>query len=314
MAEYPTVLIPDAIRQAQFAQPPTFKPLNLPIPIYPGDVPKRINKTLIVAESIITVILSSVIDNIVGGNLGTTLLIGGLGAIAAQTWRQFTTFPQRKKKRQYEIANHHQDKQKYERSKRLYYEQQKAKFKRDSVLKVLSKTIPPDGNQSTAWNGISEAKFSSYLKKYFGKNIYTKITLNRPNLYLPYSPDFAYIDRLTNLHIDIEIDEPYSYKDKNRKPIHYIDADSERNNFFLQRGWIIIRFTEEQVVCYPESCCRMIAEVITDLLQEDLILIKFKNIFPLPKRKQWTEDEAKEMARTDYRQTYLSRSRSKIRD
>lgn len=81
MAEYPIILIPDAIQQARLAQPPTPSPLNLPIPVYPGDAPKRINTTLVVAETIITVILSSAIDNIVGGNLGTMLLIGGLGAI-----------------------------------------------------------------------------------------------------------------------------------------------------------------------------------------------------------------------------------------
>ncbi len=98
MAEYPIVLIPDAIQRAELAQPPILSPPNLPVPQYPGDAPKRINTTLIIAETIMTVILSSAIDNIVGGNLGTTLLMGGLGAIATQTWRQFTTFSRRKQK------------------------------------------------------------------------------------------------------------------------------------------------------------------------------------------------------------------------
>lgn len=230
-----------------------------------------------------------------------------LREIAAQTWRQFTTFSQRKQKHQYKIANYRQDKQKREQQERLYYQEKQTEFRRDSVLKALSKTIPHDGNQSNAYRGDSEANFYSYLRKYFGKNIYTKLTLNIPNFHHPYSPDFTYIDRQTNLYIDIEIDEPYSYKDKKRKPIHYINLDVKRDRFFLERGWIVIRFSEEQIVCYPESCCKIIAETLASLLNDNSILSRFDNVFPLPKRKQWTKDEAEEMARTDYRKTYLSR-------
>ena len=303
------ILIPNAIRQAKTAQLPTFNPPNLPIPQYPGDAPKRINTTLIVAETIVTVILSSVVDNIVAGNLGTTLLIGGLSAIAAQTWRQFTTFSRRKQKYHREIADYRQDKQKRERQKRSHYQQKQAAFQRDSVLEALSKTIPHDGDRSEAYPGDSEAKFYSYLKKYFGNNIHTKLTLDIRNFQHPYSPDFTYIDHRINLYVDVEIDEPYSYKDKKRKPIHYIGLDAKRDRFFLEKGWIIIRFSEEQIVCYPESCCKVIAETISSLVSDNSIISRFDNVFPLPKRKRWTKNEAEEMARIDYRKTYLSRSR-----
>ncbi len=193
MAEYPIILIPDEIQQARLAQPPIPSPPNLPIPVYPGDAPKRINTTLVVAETIITVILSSAIDNIVGGNLGTTLLIGGLGAIAAQTWRQFTTFSQRKQKHQHKIANYRQDKQERERQERSYYQQKQTEFRRNSVLKALSKTIPHDGNKSNGKEGRSEAGFYPYLKRYFPNKIYRKLTLENPKFHIPYSPDFAYI-------------------------------------------------------------------------------------------------------------------------
>lgn len=229
--------------------------------------------------------------------------------IATQTWRQFTTFSQRKQKHQHKIANYRQDKQERERQERLYYQQKQTEFRRKLVLKALSKTIPHDGNQSKAYNGDSEAKFYSYLRKYFGKKIYTRLTLNIPNFHHPYSPDFTYIERQINLYIDIEIDEPYSYKDKKRKPIHYINTDVKRDRFFLERGWIVIRFSEEQIVRYPESCCQTIAETIADLLSDNSLLNQFRNVPSLQKMKQWTKDEAEEMARTDYRKTYLSRSR-----
>jgi hypothetical protein len=70
----------------------------------------------------------------------------------------------------------------------------------------------------------------------------------------PYTADFAYIEPAMNLHIDIEVDEPYDYT--SRQPRHYIGLETEkkRNRFFTDRLWIVIRFSEEQVVRWPDSC------------------------------------------------------------
>ena len=45
-----------------------------------------------------------------------------------------------------------------------------------------------------------------------------------------YYPDFTFICDETRLHIDIEIDEPYSLPDK--KPIHYVGIDEWQNESF----------------------------------------------------------------------------------
>ena len=307
MSEYPIILIPKAIQEARLKQPPAPKPPNLPIPVYPGDAPKRIHPTLIVAEVISTILLSSAIDSFVGGNLGMILLLGGLGVIATQVRQQWVTFGKRKRNHQHKIAVYRREKKERERQQVLYYEQQQAYFRDNEVLKVLSRTKPHDGNSSKAYQGGSEAQFSNYLLKYFGKNIYTKLTVNIPNFHHPYSPDFCYIDSKINLYIDIEIDEPYSYKDDNLKPIHYIGADEKRDRFFLQRGWIVIRFSEEQIVKYPESCCKTVAKTIDDLLSDDALLKQFADIPSLAKRRQWTYSEAEKMAQSDYRKAYRHR-------
>lgn len=315
MAEYPIILIPDTVQQARLAQPPIPSPPNLPIPQYPGDAPKRINKTLIGVETAAVIVPGMAIAKTDGvGLAGILFFLAGFGAIAAQTWRQLTTFRKRKKKHQHKIAVYRQNKKEYERQKRLYSEQTQvakspqkiAKFRYKLLLNILSQTIPHDGNGSCAKRGSSEANFSTHLKQYFDSKIHAGLTLNIPNFEHSYTPDFTYIDPELNLYIDIEIDEPYAYKSK--KPIHYLNyrKDENRNNFLLKKGWIIIRFSEEQIVRYPERCCKTVAETIANLLGDRSILNQFENVPQLDKMKQWTYSEAEKMATTDYRKTYRS--------
>lgn len=129
------------------------------------------------------------------------------------------------------------------------------------------------------------------------------LTLNIPNFDFPYSPDFAYIDQSTNLYIDIEIDEPYAYQ--SNKLTHFIGKDDRRNKIFIDKGWLVIRFCEEQVVHYPHSCCKAIAQLISDVLGNSLEINQFIDVPDLNPVKQWTESEAANMADKNYRQTYL---------
>ena len=67
----------------------------------------------------------------------------------------------------------------------------------------------------------------------------------------------------------------------------------------------MIRFSEEQVVRYPQSCCKAIAKVITSVLGDNLYLSQFTLVADLEPMKQWTESEAAYMADRNYRQTYV---------
>lgn len=314
MSDFPIVLIPDAIQHTRMAQPPASPPPSLAVPSHPGNPPQKVNKISIGIQSAIAIVLSFIIGNIASSNLiGTLLLMSGLCAIAFRTWQQFNNYSQRKKKYQEEIAVYKRKQEDNERKKRLHYEQDQAaktpekiaEFRYELLLNLLSQTISPDGQESSAPEGYSERYFCDYLVRFFPNNIYTKLTLNIPDFPYPYSPDFAYIDSNINLHLDIEIDEPYAYKSS--EVTHYLAAqkDERRNIFFLDRGWIIIRFSEEQIVRYPDSCCKTVAQTIAYLLNNDSILSQFRNVPSLSPMKQWTYQEAEEMAMAQYRKTYL---------
>ncbi len=183
--------------------------------------------------------------------------------------------------------------------------QQVAEFQHRLLLKVLSQTTPPNGNGSLAQQGLGERRFESYLKQHFPGKIYTGLKLSALGCNYPYTPDFAYIDSNINLHVDIEVDEPYVYG--TREPTHFQESrkDLNRNCFFSDSNWIVIRFSEEQVVCWPYNCCKTVAQAIAQVTGDSSILKPFVNILALQPVKQWTEAEARQMAFESYRDKYL---------
>jgi very-short-patch-repair endonuclease len=68
----------------------------------------------------------------------------------------------------------------------------------------------------------------------------------------------------TNIFIDIEIDEPYSFEE--RKPIHFDDSDCERDKYFAESGFIVIRFTEDQIIDNTYQCYFIIKKCISKIL------------------------------------------------
>ena len=107
------------------------------------------------------------------------------------------------------------------------------------------------------------------------------------------------------LKIDIEIDEPYEGKKK--QPHHCLDDDKDRrrNGFFTERNWVVVRFTEEQVVKNPQGCCRYLVEVIVNFTQDKSLLEKVKELPSLKPVKAWTVSEARQLAVWKHRETYL---------
>lgn len=166
------------------------------------------------------------------------------------------------------------------------------------LLKVLS---PIPG--SNAPKGRAESDFLKVLNKFFP--VIKILTDYKAVKYVeyPYTPDFIFHFPEWNLYIDIEIDEPYDAKKK--KPTHCIDVplDRERDNFFLQKNWVVIRFAELQVIESPESCCKFIATVVNKLTGQP-IPEELKNTPKLNKVARWNIRIAKRMARKNYRRYY----------
>jgi predicted nucleic acid-binding Zn-ribbon protein len=134
--------------------------------------------------------------------------------------------------------------------------------------------------------------------------ILTNIALSIRNRDYSYRPDLALFWPKHNLCIDIEIDEPYDIV--SRKPLHYIgSSDYLRNLYFNSQGWVVIRFSEEQVNSKTEDCLKYISLVLKIITTEssfDSLLLDFKPEF-VPR---WTYEQAQEYAIDMYREKYLN--------
>lgn len=150
-------------------------------------------------------------------------------------------------------------------------------------------------------SGISETLFEHKLSKYFGDYLRKNMVIRDGRKY-PYQPDYIFYYPEKNLYIDIELDEPYAYN--GGKPIHF--DDEKRNSYFLDKGWGIIRFSEEQVCRYPELCCKVISEYIQMVTGEWIWIEGFHEHDDLYVHPAWTKEEAERMASDSHRNSYLT--------
>lgn len=139
----------------------------------------------------------------------------------------------------------------------------------------------------------------------FSKLDYTIKSVLNPKYYYP---DIAIL--VNNLYIAVEIDEPYAMD--SRLPVHCIGSDDYRNNYISSQGWEIIRFSEKQIVDYPEKCIATITKMINHILEGrcDSPIIDSDGSWIM---NRWDESSAKSMARSNYRESYLYNNKGNLR-
>lgn len=164
--------------------------------------------------------------------------------------------------------------------------------------------LPRQGR--TNQRGYKEKEFTDQLKfRLVGLEVSDNVHLVIPHFGRPYEPDIVLIDKSRNLYIDVEIDEPYDgfY----RYPTHSIKfeqvykKDDIRDLFFVESGWIVIRFTEKQVHLQSRECIDHIANVVDSLsLQQSLNKAADCEI-----ERQWDDNQCIQWQKVNYREKYL---------
>ena len=111
-------------------------------------------------------------------------------------------------------------------------------------------------------------------------------------------------DKNLNLYIDIEIDEPYD--GYYRYPTHFINPEDEikqdniRDLFFIESGWIVIRFTEKQVHCQAYECIDYVRNVLNSLYNRN-----FVTDTACIRENQWDYNQCIQWQKVYYRENYL---------
>lgn len=175
--------------------------------------------------------------------------------------------------------------------------------------------FPKEGNvvfpyrrHSVARKGYMDLDFHSYLQWVLGNQllVISDCSILPAENYRPYEPDIAIIDlKKPSICIDVEIDEPYSAI--SNQPIHFIGCgDDFRDANLNNLGWIVVRFTEYQVVSNMRGCAAFIAQILNAINPNFTIctsLLPYS--LPVPV-KRWSDIEAKVMASEKIRERYLN--------
>ncbi|MEA5536941.1 hypothetical protein [Crocosphaera sp. XPORK-15E] len=311
---YPQVFYPPPLqsflKQQQLIYPRYLKP-QYPQSIWDFPVNKD---TVKIIGSIGLLILGFVI--VVQG-LSLSATVSGLASWGGVTWGlwQFTRWWERRRK-QHQLRfqpNYEAQLKQWQRAMKVRdrylkntnkHQQKQVEQRQQKLRDLLKGKVEQPMGDSNAPKGVSETMFLEVLKTVFPQ-IEFGGEFPIPGSRLCYSIDIAFVDENTGLSIDIEIDEPYEGKTK--KPHHCLDDDKDRNRnrFFNDRNWVVIRFAEEQVVKNSHGCCRYLADVVVSLTQDESLLEKVKDLPTLEPIKAWTSSESKQMAVWRYRERYL---------
>lgn len=159
--------------------------------------------------------------------------------------------------------------------------------------------------------GYAEDTFFRYLRNRFtDDNWHLQKYAEAKAASLTYYPDI--LITYNHIVIDVEIDEPYAFDDG--KPIHYQyhdgtifrSIDEPRNQFFTSKNWIVIRFSEEQIITQPQQCYQLICD-IAKAVDSCKDIPNLSNSFNTVKK--WTKSEAELMAESQYRDLYIPNRR-----
>ncbi|MDC8001386.1 PD-(D/E)XK nuclease family protein [Aequorivita todarodis] len=177
------------------------------------------------------------------------------------------------------------------------------------ILKIPNKNCVVRSHRlgSTKRRGFKEASFQKAIEYFFSTDfeISGNIRLNTGKNTRPFEPDIAMIGKNNdNIRIDIEIDEPYA--GITRQPTHCIGDDVNRDNYFKDRGWIVVRFSEHQVHTKEKECLKFISNLISEIRTEFQTPSDLKTSAQLNKEKVWDIVQAQKWEKNKYREKYLN--------
>lgn len=185
------------------------------------------------------------------------------------------------------------------------------------IIKIPNKNCVVRSHRigSTKRRGFKEDSFQKAIEYFFAENfiISGNIRLNTGKNTRPFEPDIAIIDSSNkNIRIDIEIDEPYA--GITRQTTHCIGDDINRDNYFKDRGWIVIRFSEYQIHTQEKECLKYIANIISLIKPSFKLPAELNSVDKITKETVWDVVQAQKWEKSKYREQYLNHEFKKLKE
>jgi hypothetical protein len=266
MSVYPIVKLPRHLKKAYQADLalPVFE--SQPLLQNPGQPPVRFNFWILGMEAFLVVIVGAIANYWMGLLVGGATLVSGVLFMLAHLGGMQTSY----QSRWYE---YHQQMDRFRRqqwetdfdrtcSERLQTEEGLSSYRRQRVAEILARTMTP--NLAEQELASLPTAFITTLSRWFPNKIYGGI-----------GSGLMLIDEHSRLHISISIDSVLSR-------VAGVAAGSFlEDDHHLNQGWVVVRFSVDQVRNTPDSCCKTLAEIGAELLQNPAWLEPFADVYDL---------------------------------
>ncbi|NUN64914.1 hypothetical protein HCU40_09150 [Pseudanabaena biceps] len=293
MRQFPVVLIPPEVQRIAQSKPqaPEFN-IEVPsVPSYRQPKPIHVQEALILTISLI--VLVSLVT-LAAKELGIILLIVGTVAIVFRVRYQFQSYKRRYKKHQdiferylSKLEEYSHREIQYQRELAVIHSPENIREFRHQQFKTFFEKLPLNDNgiplneSSNPFANIRLTQeqtiegviyyFGITLQQHLVGTLYQGMKLYIPSIDYNWSPALTYIDPELNCHVAIEMSSPLD-----NAAILMRNDLAER--FLVDSGWVIIKFSEEQILQNSTECCKEFAKVINRLSIDETILPKFADV------------------------------------
>jgi hypothetical protein len=278
MRQFPVTLIPPEVQRIAQSKPvaPKFD-VKLPSISYSQPTPINIQEAIALSFGLIVVVA---IVTIFAKELGIILLIVGMGAIILRTRSQFLSYQRRYQEYEGSLRHYFVKLEAYSREE-VQYQQKLAiahaperilEFRHQQFKKFFAKlTVNEQAIALTkSSNPIAEIvyHFGITLQQYLSGTIYQGTKLSIPSINYNWLPALTYIDPALNAHIAIIISAP-------SESAATLMQNDLADRFLVDSGWIIIKFSQEQISQSTAECCKEFAKLLDRLSIDPTVLSNF---------------------------------------
>jgi hypothetical protein len=265
MSVYPIVKLPRNIKKAYQED------LSLPIfnvqkvLSHPGKPPQRLNLWWLGAEACAVVVCGTAAYSTMGWFVSMAVTVSGLLFLLSHLGAMQTSYSQRWYVYRQQVDQF--QRQEWEadfdrtRSERLQTPEGMSSYRRHRVAELLAQT-------TTAQTAQVETNIPPELAATLADRFPGKIQVG-------VGSGLMLIDQNSRLHISILVDQ-VPQRVAGIAAGSFIEDDQ-----YLAASWIVVRFSAEQARQYPDSCCKTLAEIGGELLQNANWLEPFAEVYDL---------------------------------
>ena len=285
MRQFPVILIPPEVQRIALSKPvaPEFNHKLPTLPASGSPDPIDTQEALSFTGGLILIVA---IVAFLAKELSIMILIVGTIAIVLRVRLQFQTYKKRSQQYQatlqrylLQLESYSREEVKYQSELAIAHSPEKVIGFRQHQYRNLFKKLSLNASEITGAIALtpdshsldpSIYNFGTNLQKYLSGTIYQGVNLSIPNINEHWTPALVYVDLELNAHIAIEIVSP--------SQDGVAISNDLRDRFLMNAGWIIIKFSQEQISGDSSACCREFAKLLDRLSLDTTVLPSFANI------------------------------------